>query len=153
MKRSAPLQRRTPLVARTGLQRRTPLQRATPADRAPMSGKRSADQGKDARWREKVYALRGRWCRACGGDRDVQVDHMVPRSPATRWAIEDGLPLCGDFGRGRCHPRKTAHQLKIQRDWLDPDQIAWLDTMGYAVWQSDGTVTGSHCRLFAPVDN
>lgn len=154
MKRGKPLERRTPLVSTTPLVRRTPLRRV-PFQRGAPTGKpaqRPAGDSKDAQWRQKVYALRGRWCRSCGESRPerIQVDHMIPRTPATRWEPCNGLPLCDDFGKGRCHPRKTAHQLAIQRDWLDPDQIEWLAQQGHAEWQPDGTVTGRHCRLFAP---
>lgn len=69
----------------------------------------------------------------------------------TRWAVEDGLPLCSDFGLGRCHARKTRHTLRISRGWLDSDMVEWLATMGYAEWQADGSVAGTHCRLFLPV--
>lgn len=157
MKRGKPLVRRAALQSRTPLERRSELRRVplqrVPAGRAP-STQQGANQRRDAQWRETVYALRGRWCRSCGESRPerIQVDHMIPRSPATRWEPCNGLPLCGDFGGGRCHPRKTAHQLLIQRGWLDPDQIGWLQASGLAEWLPDGSVTGRHCRIFAPTE-
>ena len=156
MKRSKPLVRRAALQSRTPLERRSelrrvPLQRGTPI-RSTRSTSNNAGRRRDAQWRDLVYQLRGRYCRSCGGGVDVQVDHMIPRSPATRWEPCNGLPLCGDFGGGRCHPRKTAHQLLIQRGWLDPDQIEWLRASGLAEWLPDGSVTGRHCRIFAPTE-
>jgi hypothetical protein len=74
---------------------------------------------------------------------------LVGRVGEDRLAIQNGTPLCGDFGDQRCHPRKTAHQLLIQRHWLDPDQIEWLAERGYTVWEPDGSVSGTHCTLFA----
>jgi len=153
MKRGKPLERKTPLRSLTPLQRRSlrqaPLQRGT---RPPKSAQQGANERRDAQWRTLVYQSRGRYCRSCGESRPerIQVDHMVPRSPATRWEPCNGLPLCDDFGRGRCHPRKTAHQLLVRREWLDDDQAQWLAEQGHAVWQPDGSVTGRHCRLFSP---
>jgi 5-methylcytosine-specific restriction endonuclease McrA len=157
VKRSKPLRRRTALQSHTLLGRRSelrrvPLQRGTtPAARTP---RQAVNDRRDAQWRELVYTTRGRFCRACGESRAdrLQVDHLIPRSPATRWEPRNGLVLCGDFGAGRCHPRKTAHQLLVDRSWLDEDQTGWLEEQGHAVWQPDGSVGGRHCRLFAPVD-
>lgn len=111
--------------------------------------RQSARQREDRRYREVVLVLRGPVCRSCGSTRDVQVDHLVGRVGEARLAVENGTPLCGDFGDGRCHPRKTANQLLIQRGWLDPDQVEWLAKRGYVVWDDDGSVSGRNHRIFA----
>lgn len=122
MKRSQPLVRRTPL--------------------------RAKHRRNDSSWRTECLARRGAWCRACGSSRDLQSDHLIPRSQGGPSIVENGLILGGPFGCG-CHDRKTAHQLLIQRAWLDPDQLTWLEQEGHATWGPDGVVSGKHCRLFA----
>ena len=154
MKRGKPLQRRTPLTrtARKPAGRKPLDQVRAEVDKEQTGNakqRRSARQREDAQWRAEVLALRGPYCRSCGSIRDVQVDHLVGRVGEDRLAIANGTPLCGDFGDQRCHPRKTEHQLLIQRHWLDPDQVTWLEENRYAIWEPDGTVSGTHCTLFA----
>jgi 5-methylcytosine-specific restriction endonuclease McrA len=126
------------------------------ADLAPASEvtdwQRAKTRRNDSLWRSDVMDKRGRRCRACGGDRDVQSDHLIPRSQCGPSIVENGTPLCGPFGRG-CHDRKTAHRLLIRREWLDPDQVAWLELAGHARWLPDGTVAGRHNVLFAAVND
>ncbi|MCA1695668.1 MAG: HNH endonuclease [Actinobacteria bacterium] len=133
MKRGKPLQRRKPL-------------NQVAAELRPR--RNTARPRNDSQWRTQCLELRGAWCRACGGARDVQVDHLIPRSQGGPSITQNGLILGGAFGCG-CHDRKTAHTLLIQRDWLDPDQIEWLAQEGHARWLEDGTVGGRHCTLFA----
>jgi hypothetical protein len=110
------------------------------------------NQRNDSRWRSDVMEKRGHRCRACGGDRDVQSDHLIPRSQGGPSIVENGTPLCGPFGRG-CHDRKTAHLLLVKREWLDSDQVAWLELAGHAIWLPDGTVAGRHNVLFAAAND
>jgi hypothetical protein len=97
-------------------------------------------------------AARGTLCRGCGGREHVQADHLIPRSQGGPSIVANGLPLCGEFGTGKCHVRKTNHELLIKREWLDGDQLDWLKASGNAWWLPDGTVAGRHCRLFAPAE-
>lgn len=136
--------------------------------RASQSSKqrRTSDRSKDATWRKQVLALRGSYCRAtahltlihpaelnpaqrkmlaeCGATAGIEIDHMIPRRPSTRWAVPNGLPLCRVH-----HAMKTAHDLLIDPAWLDDDQILWLSDQGHAEWLLDGVVVGAHRRLFA----
>jgi hypothetical protein len=142
------LRRRTPLTRKSIDQVRAEAGRQQASSSAQ---RQAARQREDEQWRVEVLDLRGPYCRSCGSVRDVQADHLVGRVGEDRLAVEAGLPLCGDFGDGRCHPRKTARQLLIQRSWLDSDQVEWLEEKGYAIWGPDGTVVGRRCRLFADV--
>jgi 5-methylcytosine-specific restriction endonuclease McrA len=121
---------------------------------APKPRRRSAKKQarNDGPWRLEVFARRGGRCRCCGDTMHVQADHMIPRSQGGPSIVENGLPLCSEFGKGQCHLRKTNHELLIRRDWLDADQVEWLRASGNAWWEEDGTVAGRHNRLFAPVE-
>lgn len=145
MKRGKPLQRRTPL-------RRRPLQQvAAEVTRQSTTSKqrRDADRRRDVAWRQEVLDIRGQHCRVtgCVRSRNIEVDHMIPRRPSTRWAWPNGLVLCREH-----HADKTAHTLLIDRRWLEPDQIVWLAEQGHAWWLPDGSVAGRHCTLFAPTE-
>ena len=99
----------------------------------------------EAGWRTEVIEKRGRSCRVCGS-RDVEIDHMIPKGmggSAKLTTVENGLPLCH-----RHHREKTEHTLKIQRRWLDPDQLDWLALEGYCRWDESGMTWGSHRNLF-----
>jgi hypothetical protein len=105
----------------------------------------------DGPWRTAVVTKRGSRCRACGSTRHVEVDHIIPKGRGgPRAEVRNGLPLCGDYGPCRAHPLKTAEKLKIELAWLDPDQVEWLAEQGHVSWLPDGSVTGRHCKLFAP---
>lgn len=154
MARRTPLQRKLPM-------RRRPLEQVSADldnDRAERQGLPRSNVGSnrnqrnDSRWRSDVMEKRGHRCRACGGDRDVQSDHLIPRSQGGPSIVENGTPLCGPFGRG-CHDRKTAHLLLVKREWLDSDQVAWLELAGHAIWLPDGTVAGRHNVLFAAAND
>ena len=60
--------------------------------------------------------------------------------------VENGMPLCR-----RHHDAVHAYLVRISPDWLSDAQIEWLDTHGHARWEDDGTVSGPHCKLFAPL--
>lgn len=164
MLRGPTVKRRQPLKRVKGLETRIDQVQAwrrrtqqTALDRGSSKTRRvtkraNQRRNQDEEWRAAVFALRGRWCRSCGSVRDVQVDHLVGRVGAARLAVEAGLPLCGDFGVGRCHPRKTRYELKVQRSWLDADQVQWLEDQGFVRWLPDGTVAGTRSKAFAPVD-
>lgn len=156
MKRGKPMARRTPLQRKLPMRRR-PLEQVSADlndDTAERQGlpprhlNSNRTRRNDSKWRSDCLAERGAWCRACGGTVHVQMDHVIPRAQGGPSVIENGVPLCGAFGRG-CHDRKTAGRLKIRREMLDPDQIAWLELAGHAMWLPDGTVAGRHNVLFA----
>ena len=107
----------------------------------------------DAAWRKQVMALRGEACRACGSSRHVECDHLIERSQGGPSVIENGTPLCGEFGPCRAHVRKTRNELQIRREWLDPDQVEWLAQEGHARWEPDGTVTGRFHKTFAALNH
>lgn len=143
MKRSKPLLRKTPLQ-----QVSAQLTRSQEASKTSKQ-RRAAGRRQDLQWREQVLVARGMRCRAaltlpgqCDGP--LEVDHMIPRRPSTRWAVEDGLPLCRHH-----HRLKTEHLLLIDPAWLDEDQIIWLSDHQHAEWLLDGVVVGAHRRLFA----
>ena len=99
----------------------------------------------EAGWRTEVIEKRGRSCRVCGGT-DVEIDHLIPKGmggSARLTRIENGLPLCR-----RHHRDKTEHKLKIQRRWLDQDQLDWLAYWGYCRWDENGETWGTHRNLF-----
>jgi 5-methylcytosine-specific restriction endonuclease McrA len=98
----------------------------------------------DAPWRSEVFALRGAYCRVpgCVG-RDLQCDHLIPRSQGGPSVVPNGVPWCQEH-----HDQKTAHQLRIRPEWLDGDQLEWLAAEGHAVWDETGEVRGRHRRLF-----
>jgi hypothetical protein len=73
----------------------------------------------------------------------MEVDHLQPRSQGGASVVENGLPLC----RGH-HAAKTAGRLRIDRGWLDPDQVAWLAEVGWVRWQADGQPQGRGWRHF-----
>ncbi len=126
---------------------RSGLGKQAPGGRVAKRSKRN-----DGPWRLEALARRGGRCRSCGGTMHVQADHMIPRSQGGPSIVENALILCGEFGDGRCHVKKTNHELLIRRDWLDADQVEWLRASGNAWWEEDGTVSGRHNRLFAPVE-
>jgi predicted restriction endonuclease len=118
--------------------------------RAPKATKKARN---DSPWRNEVMQRYGPACVACGTVRHVQADHLIPRGQGGPSVVENGLPLCGEFGRPGwkgCHPAKTDHELLIRKEWLAPEQVAWLEEHGHARWEKDGTVAGRHCWLFAP---
>lgn len=126
--------------------------------------RRTRDWQRDREWRAEVLLLRGHQCRvvahllrippiyrtpeqrglvaSCDGR--IEVDHMIPRRPSTRWAVPNGLPLCSHH-----HRLKTGHLLLIDPAWLDLDQVQWLAEEGHVEWCWDGIVVGQHRRLFA----
>lgn len=144
MKKGKPLRRGTPLT-------RAPFQKIVRDTTAAHSAPRGRRHRDDGPWRAEVLRERGAWCRVCGGTRDVQVDHLIPRSQGGESVVQNGLPLGGSFGCGH-HDEKTAHRLLIERDWLDPTQVTWLENEGHARWDPvTGIVSGRHCRLFADI--
>jgi 5-methylcytosine-specific restriction endonuclease McrA len=156
------LSRRTPLQAKTQLRAdpektRAWQQRSRAGSQLAAAGPKHATGRKHpkkarnvAPWRNEVFETYGAVCRSCGCTVHLQADHLIPRSQRGPSVVANGLVLCSEFGVGKCHPEKTAHRLLIQRSWLEPAQIAWLAREGHARWNEDGTVSGAHCRLFAP---
>lgn len=126
------------------------LQRKTPLRQQPTKKRRRKPS--DGPWRNDVLKKRGQFCRACARSYDLQADHMIPRSQGGPSIVANGLPMCGPFA-GDCHGKRTRYELKIERDWLDQDQVDWLADQGHAVWEADGSVSGRHRKLFAPMRN
>lgn len=115
-------------------------------------GKGGRSRRNDGPWRDEVLAEYGASCRVCG-DLNVQADHLIPRAQGGPSIVANGLVLCSEWSvvtPGGCHPAKTAHRLKIDRDWLEPGQIEWLEREGHAWWLADGSVAGRHFKLFRP---
>ena len=106
----------------------------------------------DAQWREDCLMRRGAFCRACGYSvaMHLQIDHMKPRSQGGRSDVENGLVLCGPFGKCDAHRRKTERSMLIERDWLDRDQVEYLDEIGWVRWNEDGEPEGYGMKGFAP---
>ena len=115
----------------------------------PMSenfhSRRSAPRRNDGPWRAECLAKRGTYCRSCGSVLNVQMDHIKPRSQGGKSVVENGLPLCVV-----CHEAKTESRLQIRREWLDPDQIAWLAAEGWVTWDVHGQPCGEGWKHFAP---
>lgn len=154
MKRGAPLVRKKPM-------RRRPLEQVSEDlanENAARNGRPPRHLGShrnrrnDTQWRNDCLEARGERCRSCGTTMNVQMDHMIGRGQGGPSVLENGLPLCGPFAKA-CHDRKTAGLLKIRREWLDSDQVAWLELAGHAIWLPDGTVAGRHNVLFAAVND
>lgn len=102
----------------------------------------------DAPWRNACIAAYGDSCANCGCS-GCQMDHMIARSQGGPSAVENGLPLCLP-----CHTAKTDGKLRIQLEWLEPEQVVWLAAGGpegpHAVWDPDtGEVSGRHMKVFA----
>lgn len=99
-------------------------------------------------------AYRGEVCVRCGDTRNVQADHLWPRSQGGPSVVENGLPLCGEFSRntpGGCHPMKTAGTIVIEPTWLTWQQILWLADVGWVKWGPDGQPYGRGWKHFAPM--
>ncbi len=120
---------------------------------APKPQKRAKNRKRnDATWREQCLAVRGRYCRACitrsaPGAKfasRLQVDHVMPRSQGGPSVLGNGLVLCETH-----HMAKTASEILIEYGWLDPDQVAWLEVVGWVRWQDDGTPAGRGWKHFA----
>lgn len=136
-------------------QRRKPLGHAKargegdppPTPRKAGSGRRA--RRNDAGWRAEVLDRYGRSCVACGTRKNVQADHMMPRSQQGASDPRNGLPLCGPFGNG-CHDAKTAGTLQIRREWLAAEQIEFLAAAGWVSWDDDGQTRGVGYKHFVP---
>jgi hypothetical protein len=106
----------------------------------------------DARWRHGCLAMRGWYCRVCAmppapnRPGPLEIDHIWPRSQGGPSVVENGLVLCR-----RHHADKTAGVLRIDRRWLDADQVAWLADVGWVEWDGDGSPLGRGWRHFERV--
>jgi len=101
----------------------------------------------DGPWRREVFAAYGAGCVAprCGRRAD-HAHHIVHRSMCGPSVVENGMPLCRAH-----HDAVHAYLVRVSPDWLTDTQIDWLDRGGHARWEDDGTVSGAHCKLFAPL--
>jgi hypothetical protein len=68
----------------------------------------------------------------------------MARSQGGPSVVENGMMLCRE-----CHQRKTERRMLIRREWLDPDQIAWLADVGWVWWDETGAVWGRGRNGFA----
>jgi 5-methylcytosine-specific restriction endonuclease McrA len=130
VKRGGPLKRTSALVAKK------------PMERTRMVAKKP--RRNDAPWRRQVEVLRGSYCRACGTKRDLQCDHVMPRSQGGPSVVENGTMLCREH-----HDQKTAGTILYRFEWLDEDQVAWLAQVGWVMWDSDGRPRGRGFKHFA----
>jgi len=107
----------------------------------------------DGPWRLECILKRGSFCRACGSTKHFEMDHIWPKGQGGPSVVENGLALCGAWGDCQAHALKTAGSIQIHREWLDDDQIEWLEQVGWVAWApADGAVTGRGWRHFAPID-
>lgn len=114
-----------------------------PKPKPPRRAPRAARN--DAAWRHAVEDLRGAWCRACGLTRGLQCDHVWPRSQGGPSVVENGMMLCREH-----HEAKTAGTLRLRFDWLDPDQVAWLEDVGWVWFDETGEPCGRGRAHFDP---
>jgi hypothetical protein len=75
----------------------------------------------------------------------LQADHIKPRSQGGPSVVENGMMLCEDH-----HTAKTESRLKIRYEWLDEDQVAWLQQVGWVWWDDAGEVYGRGRKHFEP---
>lgn len=119
------------------------LTRSTKAPaRAQAPRKRPARN--DGPWRRECIAAYGEWCRKCG-KREVQMDHMIPRSQGGKSVVENGLPLCPEH-----HQMKTDSQMVIEYRWLTSAQRAFLASERWVDWDDDGQPFGRGHKHFGP---
>lgn len=110
----------------------------------------------DAPWRNQCAEARGLYCRSCGESdpQRLECNHVWPKGQQGPSVVENGMFLCGwrsTVTPGGCHPAVTEARLLMRRDWLDPDQVAWLAEVEYVWWDDKGEVWGRGSRRFAPV--
>lgn len=120
------------------------------AERSPQTTSkklysRRSQRRNDGPWRAACVDLYGEWCRACGNSREIQMDHMKPRSQGGRSDVENGLPLCRTH-----HEQKTHGTLQIRPEWLTAEQIRYLADEGWVAWDDAGEPHGHGWKHFAP---
>ena len=81
----------------------------------------------------------------CGSSREVQMDHMHPRSQGGKSVVGNGLPLCREH-----HEAKTAGTLKISPGWLTDEQRGYLESVGWVAWDENGEPYGRGWKHFHP---
>lgn len=108
-----------------------------------------AHRRNDGPWRKECEAAYGVVCIVPGcGSRDIEMDHIVPRSKGGKSVVENGIPLCGDWSKNRHHPAKTAGDLQFDWAWLTPRQRTYLATIGWVDWDEEGLPFGEGHRHF-----
>lgn len=100
----------------------------------------------DGPWRKECVDRYGEWCRVCGTTRHVQADHIHPRGQGGKSVVENCLFLCAKH-----HEDKTNSLLKIERSWLEEDQIVYLAGIRWVAWDHDGEPYGHGWKHFATV--
>lgn len=106
----------------------------------------NAAKRKQRAWREACMKARPFVCVAAemgGCDGPLECDHVKPKSQGGEYVVENGAFLCREH-----HRQKTDSELKYRRHWLRPDQIAWLEAIGWVTWLPDGSVVGRGMRHF-----
>lgn len=97
----------------------------------------------DADWRRAIEQHFGAWCQVCGSTRDLEADHIMPRSQGGLSDLGNGMLLCR-----KCHAAKTAGRLKIAMSVLFTVQVQWLEDHDWVRWAVDGVARGRGCRHF-----
>lgn len=104
---------------------------------------------KQSAWRRQCLKVRPAVCVAaelggCAGQ--LECDHIFPRSAGGPYVVENGAFLCSEH-----HRQKTDSELQYRRHWLGADQIAWLESVKWFVWEADGSVSGRGWRHAMPL--
>jgi hypothetical protein len=98
----------------------------------------------DGPFRRLVMAARGEACRAAPGCKGpIQAAHIWGKGQTGPSEVENGVPLCAGH-----HQAYDGYRLKLRPEWLDSDQIAWLEDAGYVAWAADGQPYGRGWRRF-----
>lgn len=103
-------------------------------------------------WSRLVRDTRGELCVAVASEYGIcqghhEADHIVPKSQGGPYVVENGAVLCH-----RHHEMKTNSELKYRREWLQPDQVAWLAECGWVAWDADGQPYGRGWKHFHPIN-
>jgi len=106
----------------------------------------------DSSWRDKCVALYGDTCIVPGcGSKAIEMNHIRPRSQGGHSVTGNGLPMCGAWSKtvdGGHHGEFTAGTLRIDYEWLTPNQRTYLRTVGWVDWDEDGQPVGEGWRHF-----
>lgn len=106
----------------------------------------------DGPWRKACIEVYGHTCivPTCGS-RDIEMDHIKPRSQGGESVVENGIPLCGPWSEivdGGHHLMKTSGRIKFEWAWLTEAQRAYLAAIGWVDWDEDGKPFGEGWRHF-----
>ena len=140
-----PLQRRTGLKPSSMEVAKAWLARSKALGRKPATKKQSRDTGPDRETRALVLKRDGGRCVMCGGSRDLQCHHRVPRGMGSSKRPDINQPqnlltLCAEDHR--CV--ESSRALAYENGWLvrrhdDPASKAVLTTRGWLKLAADGS--------------